>query len=259
MKVVQVLLFCLMVSALSVQGAVETNTVSVLAIGNSFSNNARSLLRKITESVPGCKVVIGSADIGGCYLEKHAKLIKDSETLGVKPYRGKTLKELLTSREWDVVTIQQVSHKSFKWDSYQPYADEIVAYIKTNAPTAEIVIHQTWAYAPNCKRLDGWNMKYEDMHAGVTNCYYKLSEYYGGMRILKSGEAMYESHKKNPDIDLWNKNDRFHANKNGCYLTGCVWFGELFGISPEKVTWKPGGMSEDVAKKLRAAAASVID
>ncbi len=239
--------------------AIETNTVKVLTIGNSFAENACSMLGNITRSVPGCNIVIGKANIGGCYLEKHAKLIKDCEVdPTLKPYHKKfTLKELLKKDKWDVVTIQQVSSKSFKPESYQPYADEIVAFVKTNSPQAEIVIHQTWAYSPNCKRLAEWDLKREDMHSGLVKCYNDLSKHYKGMRIFPSGSAFYESYKQFPEINLWN-NDGYHANQNGCYLAGCVWFGELFGISPEKVTWKPENMTDETASKLKKIASEVL-
>ncbi|MDA3800541.1 MAG: DUF4886 domain-containing protein [Kiritimatiellae bacterium] len=259
----KVLLVVMLVVAFCVSSLVaeETNkTVKLLTIGNSFADNACSMLGNITRSVPGCDIQIKKANIGGCYLEKHAQLIKAcEENPELKPYYKKyTLKQLLKTNDWDVVTIQQVSHKSYKPETYQPYADEIVAYVNTNAPQAEVVIHQTWAYAPDCNRLPGFGISRDQMHEGLTKCYKKLSDHYKGMRMLPSGSAFYASYAENPDIDLWNPNDRFHANQNGCYLAGCVWFGELFGISPEKVAWKPGSMSEENAAKLRKIAAKVI-
>jgi len=237
----------------------EVKTVKVLTIGNSFADNACSYLKQITESVPGCKVEFSEANIGGCYFEKHAKLIKECEAdPELKPYQKKyTLKELLQKVKWDVVTIQQVSHQSFRPESYHPFADEVVACIKRNAPGAEILIHQTWAYAPDCKRLTGFGLTRQQMNDGLVKCYADLSQHFGGLRMLKSGETFTASLKANPEIDLWSSKDRFHANQAGCYLAGCVWFSEFFGISPEKVTFVPKGMDLAVAATLRKTAASV--
>ncbi len=74
---------------------------------------------------------------------------------------------------------------------------------------------------------------------------------------MKSGETFTASLKSNPEIDLWSSKDRFHASREGCYLAGCVWFAELFGISPEKVTYVPQGMDPALAASLRKKAASV--
>jgi hypothetical protein len=252
LKVVAVFVF-----AVSSIFAEDVKTVKVLTIGNSFADNACTFIKQITESVPGCKIEFSKANIGGCYLEKHAKLIKDCEAdPALKPYQKKySLKELLQSDKWSVVTIQQVSHQSFRPESYHPYADEIVACIKENAPGAEILIHQTWAYAPDCKRLTGFGINREQMHEGLVKCYGDLSKNFGGLRMLKSGEAFNRSFRADPEVDLWNAKDRFHASQEGCYLAGCVWFAELFGISPEKVSYVPKGMDAEVAAKLRKAAA----
>jgi hypothetical protein len=237
--------------------AEDVKTVKVLTVGNSFADNACTFLKQIAESVPGCRVEISKANIGGCSFEKHAQLIKGCEAdPKLKPYQSKySLKELLQKEKWDVVTIQQVSHMSFRPESYQPFADQVVACIKTNAPGAEILLHQTWAYGPDCKRLEGFKLTRQQMNAGLITCYADLARHFGGLRMLKSGETFTASLMANPEIDLWNVKDRSHASQEGCYLAGCVWFAELFGISPEKVTYVPKGMPPAVAETLRKTAA----
>ncbi len=237
--------------------AQDVKTVKVLTIGNSFAENACTYLKQIVASVPGCNVEFAKANIGGCSLSKHADLIKKcAADPTLKPYRKKySLKELLQKDSWDVVTIQQVSHSSFKPESFHPHADELVAFIKLHAPDAEILIHQTWAYAPDCKRLNGFGVNRNQMHEKLVGCYSDLSQHFGGLRILKSGEAFTRSLAANPAINLWTK-DGYHANSEGCYLIGCVWFSELFGLSPERITFLPQGMDGDVAAKLRKAAVS---
>lgn len=239
--------------------AEDVKTVKLLTIGNSFADNACTYLKQITASVPGCAIEFSKANIGGCSFEKHAQLIRECESNPeLKPYQKKySLKELLQQEKWDVVTIQQVSHQSFIPESYQPFADEVVACIKASAPGAEILIHQTWAYAPECARLTGFGLTRQQMNDGLIKCYADLAQHFGGLRLLKSGEAFSASLKSNPEIDLWNVKDRFHASREGCYLAGCLWFAEIFGLSPEKVTYVPEGMDPAVAATLRKTAAGV--
>ncbi len=230
---------------------VNNQTVKVLTIGNSFADNACKYLKQITESVDGCNIVIEKANIGGCYLEKHANLIKESESDPTcKPYNGKSLKERLLQDNWDVVTIQQVSHMSFKPETYHPYVDEIISYIKKYAPQARIYIHETWAYAPDCPRLDGFGISSKQMYKGLKKNYRTLSKQ-NDFPILPSGDAFYKAHKKNKEMNLWNENDRFHANENGCYLAGCVWFSKLFNRSPEEVKYVPEEISAETAGFIR--------
>ena len=238
-------------------GNTEVQTVKVLTIGNSFSENACKYLKQITESVDGCNIIIGKASVGGCSLEQHADLIKKGEEDPTfKPYWNKssTLKELLLKENWDVVTIQQVSYLSFKAESYHPYVDEIISYVKKYAPQAQIYIHETWAYAPDCSRLEVFGISSKQMYKGLRKNYKTLSKQ-NDFSILPSGDAFYQAHKKNSEIDLWSEKDRYHASENGCYMAGCVWFGELFNRSPEEVKYVPAEISAETASYLRKAAA----
>ncbi|SDN00942.1 DUF4886 domain-containing protein [Kriegella aquimaris] len=227
------------------------DTVRILTIGNSFADNATKYLQQIAASVKGCEIRIGKANIGGCYLEKHADLIKQCEQDPLrKPYNGKSLKDWLMADDWDIVTIQQVSHLSFKAESYQPYADEIREYINKYAPKARIYIHETWAYAPDCSRLKGFGITADQMYIGLKENYKVLSERYNAT-ILPSGDAFYRSFKKREGIDLWSSKDRFHASSDGCYLAGSIWFKELFGKSPKRIKYRPDEMSAKTARYLR--------
>lgn len=229
-----------------------SDTVRLLTIGNSFADNACQYLKQITESVDGYQIIIGNANLGGAPLDRHTEYIKKSEQdPSFKPYGGKSLKDWMLEDKWDVVTIQQVSHKSFKSESYQPYADELVAFIKKYSPNAKIYIHQTWAYAPDCSRLEEFGINSDQMYKGLKRNYKELAKRYNS-EILRSGDAFHRAYKLNK-IDLWNAGDRFHANSNGSYLAGCVWFSELFNVSAQKIQFVPEGMSNGTAEILKGA------
>ena len=148
----------------------------VLAIGNSFSASAVRSLPKLTASVPGCRLILTGASIGGCSLERHwnewRKAEKDPKH---KPYgisfcdtanlSGKTaergnINELIKNKnnKYDIITIQQNSANSWKYNTYQPYADNLIAVIKKYQPQAEIVIQQTWSYRSDSRRLKAWKI-----------------------------------------------------------------------------------------------------
>lgn len=232
-----------------------SDTIKVLTIGNSFADNACHYLNEITQSVEGCNILIEKANLGGCSLERHAGLIgKSTEDPNEKPYKGQSLKDLLQSNDWDVVTIQQVSGNSFRKETFQPYADQIVKHVKEYAPGAQIYVHETWPYAPDCKRLGEYSISYKEMYKKLNKNYKTLAKRYDAPK-LESGDAFFLSQKKDKDIDLWSPSDRYHASANGCYLAGCVWFGKLFGVSPEKITYVPDDVPATTAKFLREIAA----
>lgn len=229
----------------------EDRTVKILTVGNSFADNACTYLQQITESVPGLSIEITRANLGGCSLERHASLIKRcKEDDGSKPYSNTyCLEDLLKMDTYDFVTIQQVSSLSFMPDSFEPYADVLIQFIRKHAPPSEIMIHQTWAYGADSPRLMEWNMLRDEMHNGLVNSYQVLAERYG-LDLLPSGQAFYRATRESDNIDLWTQ-DRYHANMNGCYLAGCVWFGKMFGVSPQKIKFVPEGMKPETASFLR--------
>ena len=106
----------------------------VLMIGNSFSICVGSNLPQMVKSVPGCKLTLTSAYIGGCSLETHVKKIKEAEAnpkaesykINVwfsdkKPLptrRGNVL-SLLKIQKYDIITIQQSSPNSVDYKTYR--------------------------------------------------------------------------------------------------------------------------------------------
>ncbi len=158
--------------------AVPGKELSVLTVGNSFAENALKFLPQIAKSA-GYALTVGRANLGGCPLERHWKLIEASEKdpndpkgkytgMGGKE-PGETLKQKLTARKWDFITIQQYSMQSSNPATYQPYAGKLVEYIKQNAPAAKILVHHTWAYRvddPQFKVTDKPEQKPAEGQAG---------------------------------------------------------------------------------------------
>ena len=108
----------------------------------------------------------------------------------IKPY-GDTysLRDLLTLHTYDFVTIQQVSSQSFKAKSYEPHAQIHIEFIHRYAPKAEILVHQTWAYSPEAKRLKDWDLARQTMHDSLVHNYDRLAKRYD-LHILPSGAAL---------------------------------------------------------------------
>ena len=236
----------------------KTKTVKVLTIGNSFADNATTYLEQMAESIPGYEIEVIKANISSCSLEKHANLISACQNdPALQPYYDEyCLRDLLTEAKLDFVTIQQVSLLSWKPESFQPHADILIQFIRENAPQAEILVHQIWAYDEDGARYKDWGITKNEMHEKLVNSYDGLASEYG-LRILPAGEAFYASYKKDPDINLW-KSDNYHANMYGCYLAGAVWLGQMLEVSPTKIDFIPEGMDSKTAQFLQKIAKSTI-
>ena len=106
--------------------------IAVLTIGNSFAQSVFVYLPSIVKSAPGCSLHLEGANLGGCSLSLHWRHISEEEKdPSVKHYRnGKaTMRQILQSRKWDIITIQQASHESWRPETYFPYAEKLCDYI----------------------------------------------------------------------------------------------------------------------------------
>jgi hypothetical protein len=202
-----------------------------------------------------------------------------------------SLDDLLRRDQWDFITIQQASMRSHDLTTYYPYARNLCAYIRERAPNARIMVHQTWAYRLDDPRFTAKNEGKEPhtqpvMFEQVRKAYHSAAEELD-LGILPSGDAMFLADSDpewgyRPDTEFDFKNaeypalpkqmhslhtgwswkrtddekrslkiDGHHANLNGNYLLGCVWFETFFGESVAENSFVPEGIDPDYAQFLR--------
>ncbi|WP_160168375.1 DUF4886 domain-containing protein [Novipirellula maiorica] len=167
----------------------------MLTIGNSFAQNACRYLHEIAQSEGSVDLVIGTANIGGCTLEKHATLAIQSATDdGVQPYRDAasgrklSLQDYLELQPWDFVTVQQMSALSYKAETYHPHIDQLASLVEELAPAAELLIHQTWAYRQDSPLLARDNLSQQQMYERLRHAYDENAKRFDA-RIMPVGTA----------------------------------------------------------------------
>ena len=284
----------------------------VLAIGNSFSICVGKFLPPMVASVPGHRIQLTSAYIGSCSLERHwNSVLKAEKNAKSKPYvitvwdsahkgflvskyRG-NVNELVKKNKYDIITIQQNSNNSFKYETYQPFAKNLIAYLKKHQPQAEIVIQQTWSYRSDSTLLKQLGIDNSTMYDKLAEAYSRLAKE-NGFRIIPSGYAVQIFREKTPvkyvplteeelkkfkkpatpawDADVvgihkWGKKkgenkglhlmaDWVHLNPHGEYLQAAVWFNTLFDQPATSVKYIPRGMKAARAKFLLECAAEAV-
>lgn len=272
------LVFCTLTILTS---AVWGEELKVLAIGNSFSQSLKGMLEPVVDSVPDCTIVLETIYIGGCSLERHwNNIVTEEADREARFFPDFTYREKLESRPWDYVSIQQASRLSLIPESYWPWAENLADYIRRYAPSAEVVIQQTWSYRPDDPLLKQWGMTQTEMDERVFAGYRQAAEKLG-LRTVPVGLAVKEARAGQiggyqpfdrddytyPDLPspnrffigtfVWNKDhtkiegDTTHLNLRGRYLQACVWFAFLYKRSAEEVTYVPEGLTEDDAVFLR--------
>lgn len=235
--------------------------MKILAIGNSFSEDATRYIQNVAKSA-GEDLYVRNCFIGGCSLEMHVRNIESGEE--AYAYQNNSVKERMISitdalcaEDWDYVTIQQVSGYSGILESYEPYMGMLVDHIKQYAKRAEIVFHRTWAYEIDSCHSDfpKYNKDQNEMYEKICSASEKATERYS-MRIIKCGDAVQEARKlqpfdyKNGGLSLCR--DGFHMTGTyGRYLLALVWFRFFTGKSAHIVTYAPEGTDNDLIEMLR--------
>ena len=131
---------------------------NVLAIGNSYSNNAIYYISRIAESM-GKSVSATSLYQAGCPFERHVQFY-NNDTKAYKFYVDavnisgtglNTMKEVFKLKNFDYITIQQAPARatlfSTYWTEEHPWLTELYDIIKKHQPNAKIIIHQTWSFS----------------------------------------------------------------------------------------------------------------
>lgn len=206
--------------------------MNILAIGNSFSQDALRYLHDIAKS-DNYDLTVVNLYIGGCPLSLHYKNMLDDKKAYSLEFNGQatqfyvSIKEALLSRDWDYVSLQQVSNQSIDYETYQPYLSELSAYIKKYAPKAKQIIHQTWSYEENSQRLCD-ELRYEnqkDMFDDLKSAYKNAADDISADLIIPSGELF--QNLLSSGIKKVHR-DTFHATIGlGRYALGLLWYSML--------------------------------
>ncbi len=207
--------------------------MNVLCIGNSFSVDGTRYLHGIARAA-GDDINTTNLNIGGCPLDKHYRnMLSDAKAYfldinGNCTWLTVSLSEGLLNRQWDVVTIQQVSHKAPYYKTYQPYLNELCDYIRECSPEAKLLIQQTWAYEEGSERLTkelGYE-KQEDMFKDIKEAYDKAAKDVDA-ELIPSGQVFQELIKEGIGPVHC---DTFHASKGiGRFALGLIWYRVLTG------------------------------
>lgn len=201
--------------------------MNILAIGNSFSQDATRYLYDLAKAA-GKDVTVVNLYIGGCSLSRHYRNMLSEERAYQLEYNGHrtgfmvSLKEALLNRDWDIVTVQQASHYSTNHDTYQPYLNELAAYIRRCAPKAKMYMHETWAYEQDSARLNtmmGYQ-DFRDMYRDLHAAYEQAAKDINAEGIIPCGTLLMALADQGYTVHR----DTFHASYGlGRYALALMW------------------------------------
>ena len=270
MKQYKIVVICMCILLLLAGGVyAQQKTVRILAIGNSFSQDAvEQYLHELAEA-EGISTIIGNMFIGGCSLERHVKNARDNApayayrkigTDGKKREKGKmSLEAVLADEDWDYVSLQQASPFSGMYETYEASLPELIEYVKARLPKkTKLMLHQTWAYASTSKHsgFKNYNCNQLTMYQAIANAVKKAAKANKIKIVIPSGTAIQNARTSFIGDHL--NRDGYHLDvKIGRYTAACTWFERIFKHNVVGNPYAPEGLDEvrkAVAQKAAHAA-----
>lgn len=252
------LLTVMLLSALSVSAA-NDKVVRILAIGNSFSQDAVEQYLHELAAEKGYTAIIGNMYIGGCSLERHYKNAQNNiaeyayrkvgeDGKKVEAEQKYTLEMALQDEPWDYVSLQQASGSSGIYETYTPYLPYLIEYVKGFMKAdAKLVWHQTWAYAQNSTHSEfpKYDKNQMTMYNAIVNAARQTMTDYPFDLLVPSGTAV-QNARTTFIGDNMNR-DGYHLNvPYGRYTAACTWFETIFGESVVGINYAPDGVTKDL-------------
>jgi hypothetical protein len=202
--------------------------IHVLFIGNSFTyyHDLPKMVAELAKAGKQRPLRHERETPGGCTLEKHWK-------------DGKALAKI-QSRRWDFVVLQEQSQAPLqKRDSMFDHGKKLDAEIRKQG--AKTILYMTWA-----------KQNKPDDQPAISKAYVDLARELKA-QLAPVGNA-WETALKADDKLVLHEKDKTHPNMTGIYLAACVFYGTIYGKSPEGLPGSIGNLTDNEARPLQAIA-----
>ncbi len=249
----------------------DDGTIRVLAIGNSFSEDAIETHLYDLAKANGQKIIIGNLYIGGATLEQHVNNIKANagaysfrkiDAEGNKTTVANTsIATALASENWTHISFQQESSNSGKFATWSASLAELYNYVAPRAKNENVkfILHQTWAYAKNSTHtgFDNYNKDQMQMYTAIVDAVNKAKELVKIDMIIPAGTAIQNGRTSVVEDNF--TRDGYHLSMPlGRYLAACTWYESLMGTNVVGNSYKPQGLSDFEIAIAQNAAHSAI-
>jgi hypothetical protein len=218
----------------------------VLFIGNSYTrfNDLPGMVESLGASAPeGPRVDTRHETRGGFDLSNH--------------WRRRRVRARIAHGGFDAVVLQGHSLVTLRAPGrLAEYARRFSSRVR--AAGARLVLFQTWprhAQSRHYRRLavDGPSAMFERIDAVYGEVGREL-----GAPVAPVGRAWLQAHREHPELVLHRRDPGTHPSVAGTYLSACVLYGTLTGVDPRAARWKPDGLSEPQAERIRAIASESL-
>lgn len=257
----RILLVLMALLLLGIGTADARRVIRVLAIGNSFSEDAVEHYLYELAAAQGDSLVIGNAYIGGCSIDRHwanAQAAKPEyryrKIVGGHTTTRKNvdLATIIRDDQWDIITLQQASHFSglpYTYAHLQHLKDYVLA-TSTN-PRVQIAWHLTWAYPATSTHsaFKYYGRSQQRMYSNILLTAAEVLPRVGITRVIPVGVTIQLARQEMGDVM---NRDGFHLQlAYGRYAAACTWCEFLTGHSIMGNPYRPAGVDAATARLMQ--------
>ncbi|WP_156309360.1 DUF4886 domain-containing protein [Sphingobacterium endophyticum] len=248
----------------------DDDIIKVLAIGNSFSEDALENYLYELSTGAGKKIVIGNLYIGGAPLELHIKNAHNNlkaysyRKIGLDGSKKTTeqvsIEEALADDNWDYVSLQQASPLSGKYNVIMQTLGDLWTYVFAHVhPDTRLVYHQTWAYQQDSKHegFTNYDNSQKNMYDSIMSVTSRLDKTGDYAFIVPDGTTIQNGRTSSIGDNF--TRDGYHLNLDyGRFAAALTWYAKLFNLDPTKTDYKPEKLTELQSKIVKEAAKKAV-
>lgn len=214
---------------------ISKNTLKVLAIGNSYTEDANAYLRDICRlsGIDQNRFCIYEALLGGSSLQTWTEKYKSRQEIEILQTAGNiempvtkgTLKSIL-SQDWDIIIVQQLSKLSTDYSSFNPYLKKLINLIREDCSNPKLAFawQLIWSYKSDYGDppygIIRWEKICEVVEQQISNDGIDI--------IIPTGTAIQNARNTSLQTDGELTRDGTHLSfGTGRYIAACVWFETL--------------------------------
>lgn len=246
------------------------DTLRLLAIGNSFSEDALENYLYELASTSGKTIIIGNLYIGGAPIHLHVKnATEDNKKYSYRKTNldGKktttkdvSIAEAMQDEHWTHISLQQASPLSGQYDKIMESLPQLLSYVRGVAPTGtKIVYHQTWAYQQDSphKGFANYNNDQKTMYQAIADATKHIANSGEFAYVVPAGTAI-QNARTSSQGDTYTR-DGYHLELAfGRFTAACTWYEKLFNLDVRKNPYKPESVSDLQAKIAKDAAHKAV-
>ncbi len=237
-----------------------TKSLKLLAIGNSFSQDAFEHLYIVCKNAGIEELVLGNLYIGGCSLETHYNrmtndtaayvfYLSNDEKMKMVDYGSgtkMTAKFGIEYTDWDYITLQQNSANSGLPDSYD-WLDDVINYVDQYKPEdAQYFWHMTWAYQGNSTHnsFPTYDKDQMKMYNAILSCVNDRILTNSAIKgVVPSGTAI-QNLRTSHLGDTLTRDGHHLSNGIGRYAAALTYLAAITGYDISSITATPSAYSE---------------